>query len=58
MLQANEGKLIAMSDQAYNTYTPEQRALLAKHASLLHSDISTIENYGGGSVRCMLAEFY
>ncbi|MBL6678113.1 MAG: hypothetical protein ISQ43_04670, partial [Flavobacteriaceae bacterium] len=23
-----------------------------------HSDIKTIENYGGGSARCMIAEIY
>ncbi|MDX1622818.1 MAG: arginine deiminase-related protein [Gemmatimonadota bacterium] len=49
-------KLIVMSERAYEAYTPEQRAVLERHAGIVHVDLSTIERHGGGSARCMLAE--
>jgi hypothetical protein len=52
-----EGKsLIIMSEQAYLSLNPEQVQQLEKHGSLLHSPLYTIEKYGGGSARCMIAD--
>ncbi|MEO6039167.1 MAG: arginine deiminase-related protein, partial [Saprospiraceae bacterium] len=31
---------------------------LERHTQLLHSPIHTIETYGGGSARCMMAEVF
>jgi N-dimethylarginine dimethylaminohydrolase len=32
---------------------------IAKHyKKIIHSDLSTIEKYGGGSARCMLSELF
>lgn len=50
------GRCIAMSSRAHAAFTNEQRARLAESATLVHSDVSTIERVGGGGVRCMLAE--
>jgi hypothetical protein len=51
--------VLAMSTQAYNAFTPEQREILLKHQSeLLHAEFSTIERVGGGGVRCALAELF
>ncbi|HAV65767.1 TPA: amidinotransferase [Patescibacteria group bacterium] len=49
---------IALSHAAYQTFTYEQEDRLAKHGRLLPLRIPTIEKYGGGSVRCMLAEVF
>ena len=51
-------KVIAMSQSAYDAFTPAQRNQLATHGKLLPFDVSTIESIGGGSVRCMLGEVF
>ena len=61
MLQISntDGKrFLAMSSQAYNSLSAEQLRKIERHNDILHSDISTIETAGGGSVRCMLAEIF
>jgi hypothetical protein len=58
MLQGQSRPVIAMSDRAYSVYTNEQRSVLEKYGRIISSDVSTIEKYGGGSVRCMLAEVF
>lgn len=57
-LQGKDSKLCVMSDTAYNVLTAKQKAKIEKYAKIVHSAIPTIENYGGGSVRCMLAELF
>ena len=47
-----------MSSSAYNAFLPDQINLFRKHGIIIHSDIPTIEKYGGGSVRCMMAEIF
>lgn len=49
---------LVMSSQAYRSLNPEQIARLQAHTSILHSELSTIETYGGGSARCMIAEVF
>ncbi|CAF4222897.1 unnamed protein product [Rotaria sordida] len=49
--------LLVMSKTAYNSLNDEQRNLIEKTNTLLiYFDVSTIEQCGGGSVRCMIAE--
>ncbi|WP_140937033.1 citrulline utilization hydrolase CtlX [Sphingobacterium lumbrici] len=50
--------LICMSTQAFENYTEEQIGLLEQFGKIIHAPISTIEQYGGGSVRCMMAEVF
>lgn len=50
--------MLVMSEQAYKALTAEQIASLQKHTRLLHSPLYTIEQYGGGSARCMMAEVF
>jgi len=50
--------MLVMSDQAYRSLTPAQIKTLERHTQLLHSPIDTIETYGGGSARCMMAEVF
>lgn len=50
--------LLVMSEQAFRSLTPAQITTLERHTRLLHSPIDTIETYGGGSARCMIAEVF
>lgn len=47
--------ILVMSEGAYNSLTDKQLSGLAKYSELVYSPVDTIEKYGGGSVRCMLA---
>ncbi len=61
MLQVRntEGQtFLVMSEQAFKILSNEQVAVLEKHTQLLHSPLYTIEKYGGGSARCMMAEVF
>lgn len=54
----NGDKVIAMSQSAYDAFTPAQRTQLSTHGKLLPFNVKTIEDIGGGSVRCMLGEVF
>ncbi len=61
MLQVRNNReetLLVMSEQAFRALTPAQIETLEKHTRLLHSPLDTIETYGGGSARCMMAEIF
>lgn len=49
---------LVMSESAYNSLNKGQIAQIEKHTSILFSNIETIEKYGGGSARCMMAEIF
>jgi hypothetical protein len=50
--------LIVMSLNAYNALNQTQKDALGKFGKLVYADINTIENNGGGSARCMMAEVH
>lgn len=50
--------LLVMSERAFQALTSEQITHLSAHARLVHSPLTTIENNGGGSARCMMAEVF
>lgn len=50
--------LLVMSEQAYRSLTAAQIEILEHHTKLLFSSIDTIETFGGGSARCMMAEVF
>ena len=54
----NGDKVIAMSQSAYDAFSPAQRAQLSSPGKLLPFNVQTIESIGGGSVRCMLGEVF
>ena len=59
LLKSEEGKnILVMSTRAYKSLLPAQINKFKKYAVILHSEINTIENLGGGSVRCMMAELF
>lgn len=51
-------RVVAMSEQAWNSLDDRQRELLAENGRIVYSPIKTIETSAGGSVRCMLAEIH
>lgn len=58
-LRNNNGeRVLAMSQQAYDSLNQEQRATLAANARIVKAPIDNIESSAGGSVRCMLAEVH
>jgi hypothetical protein len=51
-------RILVMSETAFNALQPDQIEQLETHTTLLFGSIPTIENYGGGSARCMMAEIF
>ncbi len=49
---------LIMSQQALESLNPIQIAHIQRHTQILAADIKTIETYGGGSARCMMAEIF
>ncbi len=61
MLQVRneEGKtFLVMSEQAFKSLSDEQVGQIEKHTNILHAPLYTIEQFGGGSARCMMAEIF
>lgn len=54
----DDESLLVMSSRAYTSLSEIQIQKLEQYATLIHSPVPTIEDLGGGSVRCMLAEVY
>ena len=58
-LQSTDGRpLIAASDTAWTSLPPGTRRRLEHHGEIITAAIPIIERYGGGSVRCMIAEVF
>jgi hypothetical protein len=51
-------RILVMSETAFKALLPDQIEQLESHTTLLFGSIPTIENYGGGSARCMMAEIF
>ena len=50
--------VLVMSQGAYDSLTSPQIQAIEKYSTIVSSPIDTIEKYGGGSVRCMMAGIY
>ncbi len=58
-LKDNNGDVVeVMSEQAYYSLNDRQLTQLLTHCKIVYSNIETIETYGGGSARCMIAEVF
>ena len=49
---------LVMSEQAYRSLNDQQIEQIHQYTNILHSPLYTIEKYGGGSARCMMAEVF
>ncbi len=50
--------VVLISEKAFHSLLPGQLDAISKHAEPIPLTISTIEQYGGGSVRCMVAGIF
>ena len=57
-LKAKNTNIIVISEQAKNSLTEKQISQIEKYGKIVSVAIPTIEKFGGGSVRCMLAELF
>ncbi|NOR35559.1 MAG: amidinotransferase [Woeseiaceae bacterium] len=58
-LRGEDGhRVVAMSQQAFDSLNDEQRAALDENGDIVSVPIDNIEASAGGSVRCMLAEIH
>ena len=55
--QDNQPYLV-MSSSAFNSLSNDQVNQLKRHTEIIHSPLNTIEQLGGGSARCMIAEIF
>ncbi|MEO8088467.1 MAG: arginine deiminase-related protein [Bacteroidota bacterium] len=56
-LENNKGeKFLLMSTQAFDHFTGSQKKEIEKFCLIIHTDLQTIETFGGGGARCMVAE--
>jgi hypothetical protein len=53
-LRGRDGRVLALSQRAYDSLRDEQRDVISRSCTLLPLDVPTIE-LAGGSVRCMIA---
>ena len=51
-------KFIVMSTRAFQAFSEQQKNRMIRYATIIHSDLTTIEALGGGSARCMIAELF
>ena len=59
VLGEGDRRMLVMSDSALDALTDNQIKQLNRYFDrLLHSPIATIEKYGGGSARCLMAELF
>ena len=54
----NGESCLIMSTSAYNSLNSSQVEIIDKYSTILHSPLDTIEYFGGGSARCMIAEVF
>jgi hypothetical protein len=58
ILDRNNDSLLIMSESAHKVLTSAQKHIINKYAKIVFSSLNTIETYGGGSARCMMAEVF
>lgn len=54
----NSESFVLLSEQAFNSLLPGQVDAISRYAEMIPVPIPTIEKYGGGSVRCMIAGIF
>lgn len=54
----DDKSLMIMSNEAFCSLTKDQISKIITHCKIIPLSIPTIEKYGGGSTRCMIAEIF
>lgn len=54
----NGNPLMVMSTTALNSLTAQQKQTISTFTKIISVNLNTIETYGGGSARCMIAEIF
>ena len=49
---------LVMSTKAFSTLNASQIQIIHQYSKIIHSPLDTIEYFGGGGARCMIAELY
>lgn len=58
-VQSEDGiPILVMSEQAFESLSEDQIDTITAHTNILYSPLYTIEKFGGGSARCMMAEVF
>ncbi len=57
-VKGTDANYLVMSQAAYDSLTQMQIDDIENYTEILYSDIATIETFGGGSARCMMAEIF
>jgi hypothetical protein len=59
VLGRGDKKMLVMSDTAYSALRPDQKEAYLRHVTkIIHAPLPVIEQYGGGSARCMVQELF
>ncbi|MDC0189377.1 arginine deiminase-related protein [Flavobacteriales bacterium] len=58
LINNKKESFLVMSSSAFNALDLKQKETIVKKTKILHSSLQTIEYFGGGSARCMLAEVF
>ncbi|MCL4375984.1 arginine deiminase-related protein [Candidatus Parvarchaeota archaeon] len=58
LLDSKGNKKLVISKKAFSSLSNEQIDQIERYCSIINIDVSTIEECGGGSIRCMLAEIF
>lgn len=58
VLSKSGEQTVLLSEKAFHSLLPGQINAISKHADMIPLSIHTIEQYGGGSVRCMVAGIF
>lgn len=57
-VKTDNGNILVMSSAAYKSLDEHQISQIENYCSIIHSPLDTIEQIGGGSARCMMAEVF
>ncbi len=58
VLTRSDEHVVLISEKAFHSLLPGQLNVISRHAEPIPLSIGTIEQYGGGSVRCMVAGIF
>ena len=58
LINSDQCPILIMSSRAFNSISKSQLKRIESLTEIIHSEIKTIENNGGGSARCMIAEVF